>query len=259
MTKECELTSFGRWIEYKRPFKHYRAVNVLDPESYAKISSNFSSILNNSHELSSRYRLSKSNQDYDALMLGITSELAHSFSPFFDVEFLRLIATFLSRPFILRIDGGLHSNLTGSRTGWIHTDFCSGWFDESDDESNMSLFPSRSHCEYFTGKKRKETSKPVEYVRLATLIYYLCNDNWRVGDGGETGLYGASKMTSSTFYDLVPPINNTLLLFECSPHSYHRFVTNPLRTRNSIILWLHSTVEYAESVWGNSINRIKDK
>jgi hypothetical protein len=87
------------------------------------------------------------------------------------------------------------------------------------------------------------------------MIYYLCNEGWSEPDGGETGLYGAAKPHDRTIASRVPPVDNTLLLFECSPHSYHRFLTNPGRRRNSIILWLHTTVDAAEARWPNAVTR----
>lgn len=117
------------------------------------------------------------------------------------------------------------------------------------------MFPPRGRCNYFTGQAKVPDAKPKEYIRAATMIFYLCNDGWEQGDGGETGIYSADCETEDTVVKLIPPLNNSLFLFECSPHSYHRFVTNPGRTRNSIILWLHASVQDAEARWGKAINR----
>jgi hypothetical protein len=252
-----KVTQLGNWTAHKYPFLHYRATNVLNKESYDRITASFNSFLNatyNNNGGNAKYKLQKSAQNYDALILGMNDEIAPMFYPFFSENFLKLLANFVSIPFIPRIEGGLHSSPPNSRTGWIHTDFCSAYFDESVPVSG--LFPKREGCEYFSGVKKNPAAKPVEYVRMATLIYFLCNNNWQNGYGGETGLYGAAKQTYNTSFDLIPPVNNSLLLFKCSPHSYHRFVTNPGITRNSIILWLHSPVNYAESIWGKSINHI---
>ena len=255
---ENNFVNLGDLRRYTKPFVHYRATNVLNEDSYSKISSAFLSILSNKSG-DNDCKLKRFNKNYDTLMLGINSKLAAMFSPFFTEGFLSSVSEFLSKPFVKRIEGGLHSNPRNSLTGYIHTDFCSGWFDESSISDEGIIFPERSRCDYFTGAIKSPTAKPVEYIRSATLIYYLCNDGWQAGDGGETALYGASRFNSNTFFDLVPPVNNSLLLFNCSPHSYHRFISNPGKTRNSLILWLHSTVDYAVSRWGNSMNRMKAK
>lgn len=254
------MKEMGDWWEHKLPFKHFQASNVLSPEEYDKVAKNFMTIseLPNSKE-GGYYKLTKTNANYDALMLGINEEISSRFTPLFSKEFIQLLCNFLSIPFLPRIDAGLHSNLRNSRTGWIHTDFCSAWFDESvtNGISDELKFPDRKRCEYFTGYSKETDTRPAEYIRAATLIYYLCNDNWQKGDGGETALYGGSTYTEFTNCQLVPPINNSILLFQCTPHSYHRFITNPGRVRNSIIIWLHSTVEFAQSCWGDAINRRK--
>jgi len=262
MLSNLNITSeFGNWYEHKSPFTHFRAKNVLTNIAYDKVSTAFNIILdatNNINPENSAYRLRRSGQkNYDAWMLRINRELATIFAPFFSEDFLRSLAELVSLPFIPRIEGALHSSPSNSRTGWIHHDFCSAWFDESNPGEGI-LYPNNG-CEYFTGKLVDPSAKPVEYVRAAALIYYLCNDGWRNGDGGETALYGAAKETINTRYDLIKPINNTLFFFRCSPHSYHRFITNPGMTRNSIILWLHMEAGFAESKWGESINRRSSK
>src|SRR5262249_26228336 len=135
-----------------------------------------------------------------------------------------------------------------SRTGWIHTDYCSGWFDESAARPGTIIFPDRASCGYFDGRPRMPGVQPEEYIRAGTAIFYLCNDGWQPGDGGETALYSGPRFDSASV--LVPPANNSLVLFECHPRSHHCFLTNPGRRRNSIIMWLHSTVADAETRWG---------
>jgi hypothetical protein len=242
------------WWTYRDPFRHFRARDVLDSNAYQQICSEFSAIADTTQGgRDGAYRLARTNPKYDALMLGVDSNLAPSFAPFFSRDWFQYLYRLIRLPELLRIDGGLHSSPEGSGDGWIHSDLCSGWFDESSAESGP--FPNRKKCDYFSGKARTSDAKPVEYVRAATMIYYLCNDGWCPGDGGETGLYASSRLGANAPVELVQPLNNSLLLFECSPHSYHRFVANPGRVRNSIILWLHATVERSVSTWGNAINR----
>lgn len=243
-----------KWWVHKYPFRHYRAQNVLDPETYGRVSGIFQSLLERSETgAPGSYVLRKLNPKYDAHMLGMDDTLAEDFQPFFSLDWLGTLARLTGIPEVPRMDGGLHSNPRGSHSGWIHTDLCSAWFDESAPEPG--LLPRRKMVDYFSGKPKHKDAKPVEYVRAVTMIYYLCNDGWTPGDGGETGLYPSANPGPDAPVELVPPINNSLFVFECSPHSYHRFVANPGRTRNSIILWLHSTVETAESMWRSGINR----
>jgi hypothetical protein len=192
---------------------------------------------------------------YDALTLGMREDLAGPFAPLFELPWLELLAerVGLAGNVTTAVDGGLHHVPRGSASGWVHTDCCSGWFNGAATEGKL-LFPDRRRCDYFTGMAKEPDAEPVEYVRAATMIFYLHNDGWANGMGGETGLYPGSKAAYGG-QALVPPLNNSLLLFACSPHSYHRLVKNPGIARNSIILWLHSTVDIAEARWGKGIHR----
>jgi hypothetical protein len=246
----------GQWWEHAEPFRHYGATGVFDAATYARLERQFTEILDaTSGKIDGEYTLKKVLGNYDAQILGFNDILAEKFAPIFTDDWLRPITSFLGMKYLPRVEGALHSNPKNSSTGWIHTDLCSGWFDEKYSDREKLTLPPRGRCNYFTGRTTKLDAEPEEYIRSATLIFYLCNDEWTSSDGGETGLYGAARETPNTEKRLVPPVNNSLLLFECSPHSYHRFVANPGRARNSIILWLHSTVENAQEKWGAAINR----
>jgi 2OG-Fe(II) oxygenase superfamily len=78
---------------------------------------------------------------------------------------------------------------------------------------------------------------------------YLCNPDWIEGDGGETGLYGSREDPVDRPIAVVPPINNSLLMFECTPYSYHSFLSNGRSPRNSVIVWLHREKVEVLSRW----------
>jgi len=247
----------GIWWEVRDPFRHFEAADVLDEEAYRSVATSFQKILDATDSGGpAEHRLAQSTSNYDARMLSLQGDLVHSFAPFLTEEWLRSLAALYELPFLARVDAALHSSPRNSRTGWVHTDFCSAWFDEGRKIfPGELLFPDRSRCNYFEGTAKTADAKPVEYIRALTMIFYLCNNEWKAGDGGETGLYSTAKPTPESMKTLLPPINNRLLLFECSPHSYHRFIANPGRVRNSLILWLHSTVESTESQWGTGTVR----
>lgn len=244
------------WRQYALPFRHFTASDVFDAATYQALSGRFNEILETTAGTrTGMYTLRPAPGSNDGLILGLTDKLATAFAPLFTEAWLRALATMLDLPFLPRIEGALHSNPQGSRTGWIHTDCCSAWFDERHAKPDALMLPPRRRCNYFTGKPVAPDAQPVEYIRAATLIFYLCNDGWTPGDGGETAIYNADHEDDATLVKHIAPINNSLFLFECSPASYHRFVTNPGRTRNSIILWLHATVEDAQRRWGAGIHR----
>jgi len=250
------LPCAGKWSECELPFRHFCATDVFDANTYQSICQQFSLILEATvAKREGPYKMRRAQGESDGLVLGLNEKLAEAFSPLFTPNWLGSLADLLDLKFLPRIEGALHSNPQGSRTGWIHTDCCSAWFDESDCPEHGLMFPPRGRCSYFTGELKAPDAKPKEYIRAATMIFYLCNDDWEPGDGGETGLYNEARQTPDTMVKLMPPKNNSLFLFECNSDSYHRFIKNPGRTRNSIILWLHSSVEDAEARWGTGINR----
>jgi len=246
----------GRWTAYRHPFFHLHAINVFPLETYDRLSAEFAAILKPSLNGINGVgpKMVKSHPDYDALILAMNAQLSGGFAPIFTREWIYHLAQLLGLSVTLRIDGGLHHIPRGSRSGWLHTDLCSAWFDAKVAKENGVVFADRSQCDYFTGVRRQLTAQPMEYVRAATMIYYVNNDNWRDGDGGETGLYSTSRSDLGPT-KVIAPENNSLILFECSPHSFHRLRGNPRCSRNSIILWLHTTVEFAEERWGNAIRR----
>ena len=48
-------------------------------------------------------------------------------------------------------------------------------------------------------------------------LYYLANPRWEPGDGGSTGLFTSADDSIEAPSAEMPPINNSLLLFECTP------------------------------------------
>jgi hypothetical protein len=243
------------WWECQRPFQHYRAFDVLRPADYTNAAEAFRALLSGSPSIEShRPGFSRGNSKYDAQILAMDLALSQSFRPLLDTPWLESIAALLQLPFHLVVDAALHSSPANSRTGWIHTDFCAVWIDESRQETGLR-FPDRRMCEYFSGVQTHRDAQPVKYARAATLIYYLCNDGWVTGAGGETALYSASSDACLAEEYLISPINNSLLLFECTPHSYHRFVSNPGMRRNSVICWLHTPFECTMARWGTTLHR----
>lgn len=237
----------AEWWEMTQPFRHVIATNVFDASTYGRMSRAFSEIQQGRSPHTTK-KLAQSTPNYDAFVLAIEAKLADVFAPLFSPGWLQSIARLFGIPFIPVIDGAMHSSRPGSRTGWIHSDYCSAWFHRPADGSTL-LFPDRTKCDYFSGVLRTQGTQPIRYIRAATLIFYLNNDGWKPGDGGETELLGASRELRATPIERVPPLNNSLLIFPCSRHSYHRFVTNKIE-RNSIILWLHATLPVATTLFG---------
>lgn len=252
-----ELSTGTEWWIHERPFRHIRAQQVFRKEVYAHLETEFLAIRDGPKQnTSTEPTFRKVQSTYDAHIFPMSQGIAVQFAPLFERRWIDFLANLLDLPAIPQIDGALHHIPINSRSGWIHNDFCSGWFNGS--HLGEIIFPDRRNCDYFTGASKSPTARPKEFVRAATMIFYLGNDEWKEGFGGETGLYASSR-TGQEGICVVPPVSNSLLLFPCSPHSYHSLITNPGCARNSIILWLHSQLENAQERWGRAFTRRKPK
>ena len=248
------LSSKGEWFRNARPYSHVRATNVFTGEVYRQIEHSFRRILQDTRAGAEDVPIFRpATTGYDAWMLEMTPSLAPQFEPLFSEAWLNFLAGVMNVPASPQVDGALHHIPRGSRPGYVHTDFCSAWF-EAGTRDSRPRFPSRRLVEYFSGRPRDDAVEPQEFIRIATMIYYLCNDDWKSGHGGETGLYPTGKAGMGEVVPC-PPLNNSLLLFECCPHSHHALLANPGGDRNSIILWLHCDPNYAVNKWGNAVNR----
>lgn len=148
------------------------------------------------------------------------------------------------------VNCGLHHHVTGSASGFPHNDLNPGWFVRYPSADGIRL-ARPDLCEYTTGELRGTPRDPVvETVRAVAAIFYLDNEVWSPGDGGVTGLYRNASDPVDEPVAVVPPVNNSMLLFECTPFSFHGFVSNRRHPRNSIVLWLHRPKADVVTRWG---------
>lgn len=84
-----------------------------------------------------------------------------------------------------------------------------------------------------------------------SLLLYLGNPSWQPGDGRETGLFRDVATFAHGPAAAVPPINNSMMFFECTPWSWHAFVTSRVKPRTSVVMWLHRTKDEVRARWGD--------
>lgn len=184
---------------------------------------------------------------YGAYTLNLESTYKGSFSFFLTAGWVSLISRIFGLQLTCDICASLHFHPVNSPTGWVHTDYNAAWFGPIPSRSTVNIW-SPDQCDYFTGRNPSNGQSAFRRARAVTLIYFLNNDAWSESGGGETAL----------FYDRldpvpavkVPPVNNSLLAFECSPISFHTFMSNRIRTRSSFIMWFHTDYEAASARWG---------
>lgn len=128
-----------------------------------------------------------------------------------------------------------HYHPAGNPTGVVHNDYGSRPIAPKEQLSNKTTFG-----EHDKGYDDMQTAPVCEGVRAIGLLYYLGDEVWQDGEGGETGLY-ASK--TGSLVKRVAPHNNRLFAFQTSPESFHAFQQNA-RPRSCIVQWLHSPSWY---------------
>jgi hypothetical protein len=144
------------------------------------------------------------------------------------------------------VDAGLHHHEPDGPGGHIHNDLNPGWFVGAGRDGRVNL-SNPQRCSYYHGPRPGVEARRT--VRAVAMLYYLANPPWSPGDGGETGLYKSRDDGIKNPSAVVPPINNTMLLFECTPYSYHGFIKSR-NQRNSIIMWLHRSDAEVVERWG---------
>ena len=86
-----------------------------------------------------------------------------------------------------------------------------------------------------------------------SVLFIWPTGRWRPGDGGETALYASSSDAPVAGpAPTVAPIDNSLVLFECTPYSWHTFLSNRVRPRESLVMWLHRTKQQTIERWGEA-------
>jgi hypothetical protein len=231
-----------RWLRRDSPFPHWVAYDVFAAPVYDRLERAFRAALD---DAAGRPYL----EAHDIAGRTVTSAIAPTLEPVTGRPFHDLLAGVLGLAATGHVACGLHHHEVGSSHGFAHNDLNPGWFARPAGAGEVVF--SDEGVEYSTGTPRHDDVAPLETVRAASLLYYLANPPWTPGDGGVTGLYRSEDDDIENPVASVPPINNSLLLFECRPDSFHGFVSNRRLPRNSIVMWLHRTKADLAARWGS--------
>jgi hypothetical protein len=243
------LLACRRWCAHEKPFPHIRASNVFTARLYDDFVSGFQMVLARGLSETTEARRFSRLSGYDAYGLSFSEYLHPAFAPFVSRAWHDLVAGLFDVETTGDIRGGLHHHRVGSRDGQVHNDLNPGWFVDRPNADGVNV-ANLALCNYFNGETSPTAGQARQTVRGIAMLYYLANGPWRPGDGGETGLYLRSGGPVSEADARIPPINNTMLLFECTPWSYHTFLANPHKPRNSVIMWLHRPEASVIARWG---------
>jgi len=238
------------WQAYADPFPHFVVQDVFTPEFYAELDRSFGALLGRGlAEGHDPYRFSRSIKNYDAYSVNFGQHIPAPLDIFRSDEWHDVLARVAGIEATGDVNGGFHHHLRGSRSGDVHNDLNPGWFLDVAGESRVNV--SRDDlCSYSTGAASQPNLRTHETVRALAVLFFLHNTPWRPGDGGETGLYTTRYQPIAQPTKAIAPVNNTLMMFECRPNSYHGFISNERGPRNSMIMWLHRPKRDAIERWG---------
>jgi 2OG-Fe(II) oxygenase superfamily len=245
-----KVLQYRRWQCCTRPFVHYIARDAFVPQFYAELDAAFAELMNRGlSEHHDPARFSRNISNYDAYSMLFDWNMPEPFRLFISREWHDMLAQLTDIPATGDVTGGFHHHRSGSESGQIHNDLNPGWFVDTQDPGKVNL--SRNDlCDYSSGKVHGTGYQVHESVRALAVLMYLHNPSWHEDDGGETGLYRNSSQPTDAPTKMVPPLNNTLLIFECTPRSYHSFLPNKNGPRNSLIMWLHRPKSDVIQRWG---------
>jgi hypothetical protein len=229
-----------RWIRRSEPFPHVIAYDVFRPEVYRRIEEAFTAVL---ESVNGQPYL----QEHDIQGRNLDADIAGLFDPLVTRPWHDLLAHVLGIPATGQVACGLHHHRVRSKDGFPHNDLNPGWFGEEARPGGLTISGPDVH--YTTGRSLNG-KQPIEAIRAAAVLYYVANPPWEPGDGGATGLYRSAKDPIQHPVGAIPPINNSMFMFECTPQSFHGFIGNRRKPRNSIIMWLHRPKADVVRRWG---------
>jgi hypothetical protein len=231
-----------RWLKRTRPFNHVIVRDVFTVAAYRRLLAGYEDLL--SIVLGRGYL-----EKHDIHGTTLTGDRVAAFHPLLSRDWHDALAGVFGVQATGHVLCGIHHHLVGSEPGFPHNDLNAGWF-ARDPAPGSIEFSAPYEIDYLTGKRLVDEAEPIETVRAVAAIYYLGNPPWSPGDGGSTGLY--RRVTDAVEQPLleVPPRNNSLFAFECTPNSYHGFISNRRYPRNSIIMWLHRPKSEVVDRWG---------
>ncbi|XXX75821.1 2OG-Fe(II) oxygenase [Sorangium sp. So ce134] len=236
----------GRYFRQRvYPFPHIVGEDVLAPGAYRDVEEAFRGALRAGlSDAPGDGRFARTVPGYGAYVKPLLRDVTGPLELFVSRAWHDMVAALWDVEATLDMDAALHHHPAGSGDGWIHNDLNPGWFVDRPRADGVNV-ADPALCDYQHGAAAGGAGRPRETVRAAALLFYLANDPWSPGDGGETGLYASARSPVSSPAAVVPPINNSLLCFACTPYSYHAFLRNKKSPRNSVILWIHVPAERA--------------
>jgi 2OG-Fe(II) oxygenase superfamily len=219
------------------PFDYMTVCNAFDDEWVSAFSRDFETLIKKGKPIGKVGELEE--VSYSAIGYTPTlSEFSNTcFNRLASVELKNVIAELFAAVLDENITMGLHRHEMPSRPGWKHSDFTIVSFPNVPPNLNFQRIYTGDCGVDYADDSRDRQPNTIKTARAIACIYYIANSNWEEGMGGETGLY---SQDGSQLLSTIPPKNNSLLVFEVSPTSYHCYLGSNRLCRSSVIWWYHA-------------------
>ncbi|MEU8895320.1 2OG-Fe(II) oxygenase [Nocardia sp. NPDC048505] len=240
-----ELFAHRRWVRRATPFPHIYVRDVFVEEFYHRLATEYERVR---RDRQPEFHVVSEHYSADAISL---NKLRNGpLALFGSREWHDLIAGVTGVRGTGDIEGAVHHHPPESPRGWPHSDLAPAWFGGPAPTAEEIRLPDDT-VDIQTGE-RESGVEARELVRGVAVMFYLANDpGWEAGDGGETALFAHVNGRHDPEPDLlVPPLNNSMVIFECTPRSWHSFAGGNTHDRNSVVMWLHRPKSEAVRRWG---------
>jgi hypothetical protein len=240
------------WTRHSRPFPWIGASDVFTAPVVGRLRAGLAELRSRGlSEVPDPARLSRNMRHSDAYSWNLPADVGPPFDAFCTASWHGLVSRLFGVETTGDLNVAVHLHQPHSATGSVHRDLGEGWFSDQPRPDGVNVMDLR-RCGYTSGAAAPGV--PVRRTaRAVTMIYYLGNPGWRPDDGGGTGLYDHPDDDVDAPRATVEPLDNSALLFENTPDSWHSYLGNGSRERTSVILWAHRRVEDAERRWGRGI------
>ncbi|WP_280366498.1 2OG-Fe(II) oxygenase [Nocardia wallacei] len=237
-----DLLAHRRWIRRTRPFPHVYVRDVFTEVFYRRLAEEFERV----HREPGRF--TPVADDYNATGLSLAAVRNGPLEVFLSRAWHDVIERVAGVRASGDVEGSLHHHAPDGPPGQPHHDLAPAWFPGTPPGPTAVGLPDSS-IDLRTGARPPGTPAR-ELVRAVAVLFYLNNPQWRPGDGGETGLFADIGAADPRATLAVPPLDNSMVVFECTPRSWHTFLGANTAARNSVVMWLHRPRDEAARRWG---------
>ncbi|MBN9288395.1 MAG: hypothetical protein BGO43_14115 [Gammaproteobacteria bacterium 39-13] len=230
------------------PFPHKHLMEFLKPDLYDDLCQLFNEVLARGILLPSDPfepdKFKGFTYGFDAAFWQPPPDFGYPINEFYSSKWIEFFSKLFDVPLSYDISLTFHHQRFNSKPFAAHTDYCVVGM------SKRFFFNKKVRQHYFdtpyfikdeTEGKRLNLSVQ---MRSVVGIFYLNNPPWHEVNGGETGLYDSyESFTLGNPVKKIPPISNSLLTFETTPNSFHTYLPNRAKVRNTMIFWLHTPIK----------------